>query len=116
MGGIWHRVELRNGEPVCRASGVSIRTVLEPLGGGDSPAHVAASLGLGPADVASALAHAGLGEDGSDGPELVQRPPAHPKLAAALDEAAWAELLPETPRAARLALAAGLLQVHDFWD
>jgi uncharacterized protein (DUF433 family) len=116
MSGIWQRVELRGGEPVCRASGAPVRTVLEPLEAGHSPAQVAATLVLGPADLVAALAHVGLGEEGSDGPDLVQRPPSRPRLAGALDETAWAELLPETSRPARLALAAALLQIHDFWD
>jgi uncharacterized protein (DUF433 family) len=116
MSGIWQRVELRGGEPVCRGSGTPIRAVIEPLEAGDSPARVAESLGLEAADLVAALAHAGLGEDGGEGPELVQRPPSRPGLAGALDEAAWSGLLPGTSRPARLALAAALLQVHDFWD
>jgi hypothetical protein len=47
---------------------------------------------------------------------LVQGAPRGPWLAACLGEDAIAALAPQAPRTARLALAAGLLQVHDFWD
>ncbi len=33
-----------------------------------------------------------------------------------LSEPAWAEVFPRAARRSRLAMAAGLLQVHDFWD
>ena len=49
-------------------------------------------------------------------PGLNQSPPLRPWLAPALGETAWAEVFPRSTRPARLALAAGLLQIHDFWD
>ena len=42
--------------------------------------------------------------------------PPRPWLKTALEEPAVAKLLPGASRPARLALAAGLLQIHDFWD
>jgi hypothetical protein len=86
------------------------------LESGEPPARVAGSLALEAADLIAALGHAALGEAGADGPPLVQAPPRRPRLAGALGEEAWAPLLPAAGRPARLALAAGLLQVHDFWD
>ena len=49
-------------------------------------------------------------------PGLTQAAPRRPWLARALGEPAWAEAFPRSSRPARLALAAGLLQIHDFWD
>jgi hypothetical protein len=68
------------------------------------------------ADVLAVLAHAALGGDDSLGPALTQQPPSRPRLKSALEEPALAKLLPNCTRPARLALAAGLLQIHDFWD
>lgn len=76
----------------------------------------AADPGLDPADHVAAAAALALGPEGSAGPPLVQGPPRLLSLAAALDEPAIARLFPAAGRPARLALAAGLLQIHDFWD
>jgi hypothetical protein len=46
----------------------------------------------------------------------LQQPPPRPRLKSALSEPAIARLLPGASHPARLALAAGLLQIHDFWD
>ena len=74
------------------------------------------ALGLSALEVITALGRIGLeGHDGL-GPALVQQPPTRPRLAAALSEPALARLLTSSTRPARLALAAGLLQIHDFWD
>lgn len=91
--------------------------VLDLLQKGEGLARAASALGLEPAGLIAALAQAGLGgEDGADAPPLTQRSPQRPWLRDALDERAWAEVLPRAPRVGRLALAAGLLQIHDFWD
>jgi hypothetical protein len=47
---------------------------------------------------------------------LAQAPPRRPRLARALSESAWVAVFPSAPSRSRLALAAGLLQVADFWD
>lgn len=74
------------------------------------------SLGFSAPEVITALGRIGLeGKDGL-GPSLVQRPATRPDLAAALSEPSLARLLTSSTRPARLALAAGLLQIYDFWD
>ncbi len=73
------------------------------------------SLGLEPRDLVAALARLGLGSPDSEGLPLVQGHPSRPKLDRALSEPALAAILPDVPHASRLALASGLLQVHDFW-
>jgi hypothetical protein len=89
--------------------------VLGRLRAGEPPARVAESVGLGPVEMIATVAGDGL--DGVEGgPALVQTPPRHPWLAPALSESALAELFPAATRPARLALAAGLLQIHDFWE
>jgi hypothetical protein len=47
---------------------------------------------------------------------LIQASPKYPRLEKGLSDPALAELFPGSSRPARLALAAGLLQVLDFWD
>ncbi len=86
------------------------------LGSGEGWKSVAKGLGLGPVDLIAAVARIGLGGEGSEGPGLVQSPPDHPQLKRALTEEALAAMAPDAPRAARLALAAGLFQILDFWD
>ena len=71
---------------------------------------------LAAADLLASLAFAALGGDDALGPALIQQAPARPRLKTALEEPAVAKLLPGASRPARLALAAGLLQIHDFWD
>jgi hypothetical protein len=64
----------------------------------------------------AALAWSALGEDDSPGPPLVHAAPPRPRLAQALSESSLAALLSGAPVGARLALQAGLLQIHDFWE
>ena len=71
---------------------------------------------LAAADLLASLASAALGGDDALGPALIQQAPARPRLKTALEEPAVAKLLPGASRPARLALVAGLLQIHDFWD
>lgn len=72
--------------------------------------------GAKPLDLAAAVASATLGEDGSEGLTLVQRAPGRPRLVAAVSEEALADVAPRASRSARLAFAAGLLQVLEAWD
>jgi hypothetical protein len=72
--------------------------------------------GQSPLDLAAALTFATLGEDGSEGLSLVQRTPERPRLVAAVSEEVLSALAPRASRPARLAFAAGLLQVLDAWD
>ena len=84
---------------------------------GEAPRAVGESAGLDPVGLIAALARVGLGPDGGVGPLLVQVAPARPLLADAVaDGANLADLLPHADRPARLALAAGLLQILDAWD
>ena len=98
------------------AGRVSVDDVVSRLASGDSPAKLVASEKLIPADLVAALAHAALGFSESLGPPLVQSQPRVPALLSSLSEAAWAPLFPRTVHPLRLCLAAGLLQMHDFWD
>jgi hypothetical protein len=103
----------------------SLRDRLAAIGGEPAAAEVVRrleagermeSLGLAPADLIAALAFDALGGPESLGPALVQRPPRRPRLGQVLREESIARLLPGSSRPARLALAAALLQIHDFWD
>jgi hypothetical protein len=74
------------------------------------------SLGLSRDERLAVLGFAALQGPGTLGPSLVQAQPGHPLLESHLNETAVGQLYPGASRAARLALAAGLLQIHDFWE
>jgi len=95
--------------------GGSSAGVIGRLEAGEPPARVAGALGLGPGAVLAAVIADALGEGDALGPPLTRVAPRRPRLAPALSEPALAELYPHAARPARLALAAGLLQIHDFW-
>lgn len=116
MTGLLDRIEARDDGAVVKAGGRPVAEIERRLSGGEAPAEVADALGLGPADLLAALAFLALGPDEGEGPPLVQGRPPFPALEASVHDAVLAKLLPATTRPARLALAAGLLQVHDFWD
>jgi hypothetical protein len=91
--------------------------LLARLQAGEKPAQVCQALGVNPGQYVAALGKAALGsDDPADWPPLVQEASRRPWLAPSLGEEAIAALYPQAPRTARLALAAGLLQIHDFWD
>lgn len=91
--------------------------VIARLEKGEAPANVASSLGLDALDLVAAVAHDAIGESaGGDWPPLVQGSPKRPGLKPTLLEDGIPALFPSASRPARLALAAGLLQIHDFWD
>jgi hypothetical protein len=116
MGNLWDRVGEQVGTLALRSRGIPLAEILGRLESSPEPARVARDLDFDAADLIAVLAHAALGEHETDGPALVQTEPRWPGLAAALDEATWRDLAPRSQRPARLALAAGLLQIHDFWD
>ncbi len=116
MGGLLDRLEPRDGETVVTSSGVTVGEVERALEAGQSLDQVGASLSIGAADLIAAVGAIGLGPDGSEGPSLIQTRPSRPYLSDAVSEPALAKLLPGSTRAQRLALAAGLLQIHDVWD
>ena len=113
MGSLWERLILGDGECAAAIGGPANRP-----GNSESTRgrRISDSTALGPADYLAVLAFAGLGGPESEGPPLVQQAPPRPRLEACLGESSLARLLPATSRPARLALAAGLLQIHDFWE
>lgn len=110
-------VEARDGVAVVVPAGRPVGELVDRLAAGAPPPEVAREFGLDAAGVVAALAFDALGDDRDEaGPPLVQCRPRRAGLGAALAEGALAGLFPRAARPARLALAAGLLQVHDFWD
>ncbi len=113
MGSLWERLNGGGGEARLRGgSAVRVAEIIERLEAGES----AGISELAAADLLASLAFAALGGDDALGPGLIQQAPPRPQLKTALEEPAIAKLLPGSSRPARLALAAGLLQIHDFWD
>lgn len=72
--------------------------------------------GLSGAEAAAALAVFGLEHDHGFGPPLIQGKPVLPEFRLFLGEPVWAAALPGATRQQRLVVAAGLLQIFDFWD
>ena len=99
-----------------RSDGRAVSDLLGQLESGELPAATDGPGAVTPADVVAALAHDALGPEDTVGLPLVQARPTRPRLERALREPAWAEVFPRAERRARLALAAGLLQLFDFWD
>jgi hypothetical protein len=95
---------------------MTISEILSRLESGVPAGRLCQSAALAPADLMAALAQTALGDDDSLGPTLVQTKPRRPRLAQGLSEPSLAGLFPGAPHRVRLALAAGLLQAHDFWD
>ncbi len=114
MSGFQRRITFApDGIPILAGSRLPIDEALRRLEAGETPARVC---GEHPRDLVDAVATEALGEDGSRGPSLVQRPPDRPGLVASVTEAALAEVFPGARRPARLALSAGLLQILDAWE
>lgn len=113
MGSLWERLNGVGGEARLRGgSALPVAEIIGRLEAGES----AGISELAAADLLASLAFAALGGDDALGPALIQQAPARPRLKTALEEPAVAKLLPGASRPARLALAAGLLQIYDFWD
>lgn len=74
------------------------------------------SEGLSPLEAAAALAVFGLESGDALGPPLMTEKSVHPGFRRFIGESVWAEVLPRSSRKQRLVLAAGLLQIFDFWD
>ncbi|MFO0907583.1 MAG: hypothetical protein U0794_04345 [Isosphaeraceae bacterium] len=115
MNTYWERVVSAE-TPVLRSSGTPVSEIIARFEAGETLAGTAATLNLQPLDLVAVLAHDALGETDDAGPSLVQTPPRRPKLEHVLTESAVESIFPAMRRPARLALAAGLLQIHDFWD
>jgi hypothetical protein len=110
------RLSIDAGKASLRASGTAIAEVVGWLEADGPSTILARSPAVAPADLIAALAQGALGDDDAVGPGLVPAKPRHPALAKALSEPAWAAVFPSVPHATRLALVAGLLQIHDFWN
>ncbi len=83
------------------------------LSSGEKLGPAAEAMGLDRLHLFGALAVSGLLDDG---PGLKQAKPRRPWLRDAFSDETLATYWPKTPRPERLALAAGLWQIHDFWD
>lgn len=116
MSVLWDRIDYSSGAAVVRSRNVPVHVVLNRLEQGEPLADIAREAMLDPLDLIAALAVPALGQEGRDAPPLVQDEPRNPRLLHALKDEAWKDLFPHASRPARLALAAGLLQIHDFWD
>jgi hypothetical protein len=116
MGELRDRLVIGTGPASLRANGTSVAEIVDRLAATDAPVKLIGQGGLIPADLVAALGQAALGNDDSVGPALVQAKPRVPALQRSLSEPAWVAVFPGAPHRARLCLAAGLLQVHDFWD
>jgi hypothetical protein len=99
-----------------RSDGRTVSDLIGRLSAGELPGAVIGTGAVTPADVIAALAHDALGGDDSPGLPLVQAKPRNPRLARALSEPVWAKVFPSAASRSRLTLAAGLLQISDFWD
>ncbi|HWE35776.1 MAG TPA: hypothetical protein VG406_04330 [Isosphaeraceae bacterium] len=110
------RLQLHDGRRVLGTGRVPLADVLDRLTAGARPIEVVAATSLAPRDVVAALAFAALGPRPDDGPPPTRAAPQWPTLAPSLSEPALAGIFPDAARPARLALAAGLLQAHDFWN
>jgi hypothetical protein len=99
-----------------RSDGRAVSDLLVRLDSGELPAAVIATGAVNAADVVAGLAHDALGADDSTGLPLVQAAPPRPRLERVLSEPAWAGVFPRADRRSRLSMAAGLLQIYDFWD
>ncbi len=110
------RVEASGARAVLREGATPVADLVSRLEAGEAPAKLLGASSLAPADLVAALGHAALGGDDSQGPTLVQTRPRRPRLSGVLAEPAWVPIFPGAPHRLRLVLAAGLLQIHDFWD
>jgi hypothetical protein len=99
-----------------RSSGESVAKIVERLEAGSALRDLVDLPRLEPVDLIAALAWTALGDDGSLGPGLVQAKPSRPRLAQSLSEPTLSNVFPRASETSRLALEAGLLQAHDFWD
>jgi hypothetical protein len=116
MGVLQDRLRIGDGPAGVKSSGTAVTEVIGPLAGSDLPVKLVGRGGLTAADLIAALALAALGDDGAMGPSLVQAAPRTPALLPSLTEPAWVAVFPGATHRSRLCLAAGLLQIHDFWD
>jgi len=116
MGVLQDRLALEESPASLRSCGVKVSEIVRCLEGADSPVNLIKAGGVTSADIVAALAHAALGGEEAEGPTLAQSKPRSPALLRSLSEPSWVAVFPGAPHRSRLCLAAGLLQIHDFWD
>lgn len=119
MSSLWDRIEASGSRAdlsVKAGGGVAVAAVVSALESGEPAESLTRSMGITPLDILAALTASALGTSQSPGPSLTQQPPPRPRLAHALSEREVAGLLPHASRKEVLAVSAGLLQVHDFWE
>ncbi len=116
MGILRDRLNCENSDATIQSNGARVADIDARLRQGEPAPALIASLGIAPADLVAALAWMALGDDESLGPTLARSRPKSPKLERALSEPGLAVLFQRAHHLKRLALAAGLLQIHDFWD
>ncbi len=116
MGMLGDRLIVDGNRQRLRSEGSTVAEIIARLDAGELPVSVIASGALAPADVVAAMASDALGGDDSAGLPLVRAKPWAPRMERALSERAWAAVFPGAANRSRLSLAAGLLQVYDFWD
>ena len=116
MGVLQDRLVVDAGRQRLRSEGSAVTDLITRLEAGDLPAAMVRTGAISPADVVAALAVDALGGDDSPGLPLVQAKPRSPRLERVLLEPAWVAVFPGVASRSRLTLAAGLLQVYDFWD
>ncbi len=113
---MWDRVGIGENGSSDSPRALPLDALLDRLEAGATLPEVGRALHLDAAELILALGQVALTMDGPGVPALVQEAPRRPWLEPFLNAEAWAGLLPGASRPARLALAAGLLQIHDFWD
>ena len=116
MGVLGDRLIMDRNQQRLRSEGSLVSEIVNRLDAGELPVAVLGAGARTPADLIAALAFKALGADDSLGLPLVQGEPPAPRMARALSDRAWADVLPSASIRSRLALVAGLFQVHDFWD
>jgi hypothetical protein len=116
MGMLGDRLIVDRNQQRVKSDGSAVSEIIARLDSGELPGAVIRSGALTPADLVAALAYEAMGGDDSLGLPLVQAKPRAPRLERALSEPAWMAVFPSAANRSRLALAAGLLQIHDFWD
>ncbi len=114
MGVLKERLSSAGGELSLISGGTKVSEIIARTLAGESLSGRGGVLSA--ADMIAGLAGDALGDESSLGPPLLQAKPRRPGLARALAEPAVAAMFPSVPHPLRLAMAAGLLQVHDFWE
>jgi hypothetical protein len=116
MGVLRDRLVLGDGPPRLRSNDRPAQDLVELCESNVGMIEPGKSFPWQPVDLMAAVAVSALGDDEAQGPSLTQTAPARPRLADAIGSISLARLFPGARRPAVLALAAGMLQIHDFWD